>query len=92
MALRPPGDVDYPQSRLWVQLSSNDDPYRAGWSFTRVRGTHYWQIRGFIKTVPGRCLKARFGWKMKYDALVWGEVVNAPYKFTFTFNPFKERR
>lgn len=73
-------------------LSSNDDPYQPGWSFTWIPGTHYWQVRGFIKTVPGRCLKARFGWKMKYDAYVWGEVQNVPYKFTFTLNPFKARR
>lgn len=76
----------------WGDLSSNDDPYRAGWSFTRIRGTHYWQVRVFIKTVPGKCLKARLGWKMKGDAYEFGETRRAPYKFTFTFNPFKERR
>ena len=73
-------------------LNANDDPYKAGWSFTWVKGTPYFHIRGFIKTVPGKCLKARFGWKMKYDALMFGRVVNSPYKFNFTFNPFKARR
>lgn len=73
-------------------LNSKDDPYKAGWSFTYVKGTHYWQVRAFIKTIPGKCLKARFGWKMRYDAFMFGKVVNAPYKFTFTFNPFKARR
>lgn len=76
----------------WGDLTSNDDPYKAGWSFTRIRGTHYWQVRFFIKTISGKCLKARLGWKMKYDALYGGVTSGKPYKFTFTCNPFKARR
>ena len=78
--------------RHFGNLHSNDDPYLPGWSFTWIPGTHYWQIRAFIKTIPGRCLKSRFGWKMKYDAETYGKVMNAPYKYTLTFNPFKARR
>ena len=73
-------------------LRSNDDPYKAGWSFSWIEGTHYWQVRAFVKTIPGKCIKSRFGWKMKYDALHYGRTTNTPYKFTFTFNPFKSRR
>lgn len=77
---------------VWGNLNANDDPYLAGWSFSRIRGTHYWQVRFFIKTIPGKCLKARFGWKMKHDALHLGRTSGQPYKYTFTFNPFKKRR
>ncbi|MDX1452257.1 MAG: hypothetical protein R3183_06845 [Oleiphilaceae bacterium] len=73
-------------------IASGDDPYIPGWSFTWIPGTHYWQVRAFIKTVPGKCLKARLGWKMKHDALHYGETGGKPYKFTFTCNPFKARR
>lgn len=73
-------------------IESDDNPYKAGWSFTWVKGTHYWQVRAFIKTIPNKCLKSRFGWKMRYDALTQQKVAGSPYKFTFTFNPFKARR
>jgi hypothetical protein len=73
-------------------LDSNDDPYKAGWSFTYIKGTHYYQIRAFIKTLPGKCLKFRLGWKMRYDAKTYGYTKNTPYKYTFTSNPFKKKR
>lgn len=73
-------------------LYSGDDPYVPGWSFSYIEGTHYFHVRAFIKTIPGKCLKSRLGWKFKGDSRNYQQVTTPPYKYTFTFNPFKARR
>lgn len=73
-------------------INSGDDPFKVGWSFTYAEGTPYFHVRLFLPTIKGKCLKARFGWKMKNDAKFHNMVKTAPYKFNFTFNPFKEMR
>ena len=73
-------------------INSGDGPYVKGWSFTYVEGYHYFHFRLFLPTFKGMCLQFRFGWKMKGDAKYLHEVGTAPYKFNFTFNPFKVRK
>lgn len=74
-------------------LRSGDDPFKTGYTFMYIKGTPYYQVRFTLPTIKGKCLKARLGWKMFGD-IKWGTPVvkNSPYKYTYTFNPFKKRR
>lgn len=71
---------------------SGDNPYKKGYTFMHIDNTIYYQFRFTLPTIKGKCLKARIGWKMFGD-VKWSDdtVKNSPFKYTYTFNPFKKR-
>lgn len=73
--------------KVWGNIYAKENPFKEGWSFmTTEEG--YFSFRYFKKTFEGKCLKFRFGWKLRRLVVEEG-VTDTKWKFTFTCNPFK---
>ncbi|QAX96192.1 hypothetical protein [Vibrio phage vB_VmeM-Yong XC32] len=74
-------------------IKAKDDPYKAGWSISWTEDKKAFQVRAFVPTIPGKCLKFRFGWKLRWLVNDCNGIANgSKRKFVFTCNPFKSRR
>lgn len=74
--------------KVYGDIYAKENPFKSGWTFI-ITKEGYFCFRLFLPTFKGKCLKARYGWKLR------GRAINYPShttrcKYVITFNPFKK--